>query len=442
MPGSSGLMDRLRSDHMVRNSLYLMLSSALQASLGFAFWIIVARLFSPADVGRASSLISATTVIAYLALLGLNSTLVRFLPTAQNRDALITAGLLLVAGCGAGIGLLYVLATPLIAPRLAFVAHHAGLAAGFVLLAAAASVNLLTDSVFIASRRAGYCALTDGVAGGSTKVACAALLAGTGAYGVFAASTAGFAMSAVVSIVLIFAVLRWRPAPANPLRTLRPVLRFSTASYAANVLSLLPVLVVPLIVLDRLGARSAAYYFVSFQIATLLYSAAYAVGQSFLAEGSHAGVDRRQLRKRSRRALAALYLPGVLVVILLAHWVLLVFGLRYSQHGTPSLIMLAIAAVPIAACNWSWTALRLSGHLVAVVVSSVIYTAAICGLAWYLAPRGLTSLAAAWPIGALLAAIAAVVSVAALRPAPARHRRTRRKRREPAQPGVTQSLPS
>jgi O-antigen/teichoic acid export membrane protein len=130
---------------MVRNSLYLMLSSALQASLGFAFWIIVARLFSPADVGRASSLISATTVIAYLALLGLNSTLVRFLPTAQNRDALITAGLLLVAGCGAGIGLLYVLATPLIAPRLAFVAHHAGLAAGFVLLAAAASVNLLTD---------------------------------------------------------------------------------------------------------------------------------------------------------------------------------------------------------------------------------------------------------------------------------------------------------
>jgi O-antigen/teichoic acid export membrane protein len=280
------------------------------------------------------------------------------------------------------------------------------------------------------------------VAGGSTKVACAALLAGTGAYGVFAASTAGFAMSAVVSIVLIFAVLRWRPAPANPLRTLRPVLRFSTASYAANVLSLLPVLVVPLIVLDRLGARSAAYYFVSFQIATLLYSAAYAVGQSFLAEGSHAGVDRRQLRKRSRRALAALYLPGVLVVILLAHWVLLVFGLRYSQHGTPSLIMLAIAAVPIAACNWSWTALRLSGHLVAVVVSSVIYTAAICGLAWYLAPRGLTSLAAAWPIGALLAAIAAVVSVAALRPAPARHRRTRRKRREPAQPGVTQSLPS
>src|ERR1700730_15642847 len=69
MPGRSHYR-RLRTDHLVRNSLYLILSSGLQACLGFAFWIITARLFSTADVGRASSLISATTVIAYLALLG------------------------------------------------------------------------------------------------------------------------------------------------------------------------------------------------------------------------------------------------------------------------------------------------------------------------------------------------------------------------------------
>ncbi len=89
--------------------------------------------------GRASSLISATTVIAYLALLGLNSTLVRHLPTAPDRKALITAGLLLVTGCGAGIGLLYVLLIPALAPRLAFLEQRPGLAIGFVLLTAAAA---------------------------------------------------------------------------------------------------------------------------------------------------------------------------------------------------------------------------------------------------------------------------------------------------------------
>src|ERR1035441_187109 len=186
MPGRSRYR-RLWTDHLVRNSLYLILSSGLQAALGFAFWIITARLFSTADVGRASSLISATTVIAYLALLGLNSTLVRHLPTAPDRDALITAGLLLVAGCGAGIGLLYVLLIPVLAPRLAFVQHQPALAAGFVLLTAAAAVNLITDSVFVASRKAGYNTLADGGIGGVTKVVSVVLLARPRAHRVFCA---------------------------------------------------------------------------------------------------------------------------------------------------------------------------------------------------------------------------------------------------------------
>lgn len=412
------LRARLGSDHMVRNSLYLIVSSGLQAALGFAFWVVAARLFSAADVGRASSLISATVVIAYLALLGLNTTLVRYLPTAPDRDALISAGLLLVAVFGAVIGLLYVLATPLIAPRLEFIEHRALLAVGFVVLAAASSVNLLTDSVFVASRKAGLCALTDGAVGGTSKIISAVALAGAGAYGVFAASTGAFAASALVSIALIIIVLRWRPVLRNPFATLAPLLRFSAANYVANILNLLPVLVVPLIVLDRLGARDAAYYFVGFQVATLLYSAAYAVGQAFLAEGSHAGADRRQLFKRSRRILVAMYLPAVIVVMVAAHWVLLVFGVKYSQFGTAPLILLAVAALPIAACNWSWTVLRLSGHLRVIMASSAIYTVAVCALAWFLAPGGLTALTAAWPIGALAAALVATLGVA-LRPAKA-----------------------
>ncbi len=430
--GTAALVSRLRTDHMLRDSLYLILSSGLQAALGFTFWIIAARLFSAADVGRAGSLIAATVLIAYVALLGLNSTLVRYLPTAPDRDALITAGFLLVAGCGAGIGLLYVVLTPVLAPRLAFVEHQPALAAGFVLLTAAAAINLLTDSVFVASRKAACCALTDGGVGGVTKVVSGVILAGTGAYGLFCASAGGFAAAALASLVLMTTALKWRPSLRRPFRTLRPLLRFSGASYAGNVLNLLPTLVVPLIVLDRLGAPSAAYYFVAFQIATLLYSAAYAVEQTFLAEGSHADVDWRELLRRSRRLLMALCLPACLVLVVTAHWVLLAFGTRYSQHGTPSLILLAVAAIPIGACNWLWTMLRLSGRLRVIIVSSAAYAIAICGLAWLLAPHGLSALTAAWPIGGLLGAAVAAVP----RNAPPRHRRAVRTRRHRAWPGL------
>ena len=105
--------------------------------------------------------------------------------------------------------------------------------------------------------------------------------------------------------------------------------------------------------------------------------------------------------------------------MLTAHWVLLAFGSRYSQHGTTSLELLAVAVIPIAACNWSWTVLRLAGRLTALVVSSAVYSSAICGLAWILAPHGLVALTAAWPIGATLtAAIAAVLSATVSSKAP------------------------
>ena len=416
----TALMSRLRADHMVRNSLYLILSSGLQAALGFAFWVITARLFSAADVGRASSLISATTVIAYLALLGLNSALVRHLPTARERDALITGGLLLVAGCGAGISLLYVLLIPVLAPRLTFVQHRPALAVGFVLLTAAAAVNVITDAVFVASRKAGYCALTDGGIGGATKVVSVVLLTGSGAYGVFCASAGGFAAAALGSLVLMAAALRWRPSLRKPLRTLRPLFRFSGANYAGNVLNLLPILVVPLIVLDRLGAPAAAYYFVAFQVATLLYSTVYAVEQTFLAEGSQPDVDLPELLRRSRRVLMALCLPACLVLVVTAHWVLLVFGTKYSQRGAPSLMLLAVAAIPIAANNWLWTVLRLSGRLRGLILSNGAYAIAICSLAWLLAPHGLTALTAAWPIGGALGAVVAAM----FNRTPLRHQRT------------------
>jgi O-antigen/teichoic acid export membrane protein len=420
------LQARLQTDHLVRNSLYLMLSSGLQAALGFTFWVIVARLFSAGDVGQASSLVTATSLVAIFSLFGLNSTLVRFLPTSKDRDALITAAVILVAACGAGFGLIYLLLTPVLAPRLAFVEHRPAMVAGFVLLASAAAVNLLTDSVFIASRKTSYCALTDGVVSGITKIVSGLILAGTGAYGLFCACTAGFATAAVVSLLLIFIALRRRPALTASFRTLKPLLRFSTANYAGNICVLLPPLVVPLIVLDRLGASAAAYYFVAFQIAMLLYSGVYAVEQAFLAEGSHADADWRETRKRSRRFAVALFVPACLLLTVTAHWVMLIFGARYSHYGTPSLMVLALAVIPIAASNWSWTVLRLTGQLRPLVVSTGVYALAICGLAWFLAPHGLTAVAASWPVGCSVSAVVASAAVAVTPRRAPRHRRTTR----------------
>ena len=409
------LLGRLKTDHMLRNTLFLIMSTGLQAALGFAFWIVVARLFNTADVGRGSSLISAIGLIAFFALLGLNSAVVRYLPTAKDPNSLITATVLLVGGFGALVAGIYIFATPIFAPKIAFVAHQPLLALGFVLLAAATAVNLLTDSVFIASRKASYTALTDGGIGGVAKIGFSVALAGTGAYGVFSASAGGFAAAALASLILMATAVHWRPSLKSPVQILKPLIKFSFANYAGNAMGMLPTLVVPLIILDRLGPSSAAYYFVAFQLANLLYAAGGAIEQTFLAEGSQADADWRNMLRRSLRLLVALFIPMCLVVVVGAHWALLAFGVKYSQFGTPSLMLLAAAAVPIGANDWLQTVLRLAGALRAIVWSGVTCAISVCALAWFLAPFGLTALSASWLIGSALGALVAGIGFMAVR---------------------------
>jgi O-antigen/teichoic acid export membrane protein len=399
----------LRTDNMVRSALSLILSTGIQAAFGFIFWIVTARFFSTDDVGRASSLISATMLIGFFGLLGLNTTFVRFLATARDRGSLITAGLSLVGACSGFLALGYVVLTPVVAPRVAFIAHSPMLAIGFVILTAAGSMNVLTDSVFIAADRAVYTAWTDGIVGGITRIAVVVAISGAGAYGIFAASAGGQLTGVIVSLILMARVLGWRPRIRNLREALAPVLHFSGANYIANIFNYIPNLVVPLIVLDRLGPSDAAYYYVSYQLASLLYQTVFAVEQSFLAEGAHGSVTRAFL-VRSIRILLMLCIPSFIVMVLLSHWMLLLFGAKYASNAVSCLIALSTAVIPIAANNWLLTVLRLANQLTATVISNACYAMAICGLAWFLAPRGLGATALAWPIGVSVGSVVAGIA--------------------------------
>jgi O-antigen/teichoic acid export membrane protein len=411
-PAAPGLVTRgARPDGMVRSAVYLMLSYGIQAALGFAFWLVAARLFSPASVGTASSLISASILIGFLGLLGLNTTFVKFLPVAKDRNGLITAGLTLACACGGAIALVYVLLTPLIAPRVSFIAHKPLLGIGFILLVAAGSVNSLTDSVFIGGGRPKYTAITDGIVGGATKLIAIVLLSGAGSYAIFGAASSSYVAAAIVSLILMMRRMDWRPKFTGLMPALKPVLAFSGANYVANVFNLLPNLIVPLIVIDRIGAAAAAYYYVAYQLASLLYQTVFAVESSFLAQGAQHQTIEKSFLVRSLRILAVVCIPAFAVMLLLGHFLLVLFGAKYAGSAQGCYDILITAVLPIAINNWLLTVLRLAGKLHAIVVSNLVYLVVVCGLAWFLAPEGLNRLALAWPIGIIAGALVAGVAV-------------------------------
>lgn len=407
------LRSRFRGNHLLNNSLYLMLNSGLQAGSGFIFWVISARLFSVSNVGLATALYSAAGVVGFSALLGLNSTAVRYLPSSRERDVLITAMLTVVAGAGAILAAIYLLIMPYVSPKLAFVSHRPAMEVAFVVLCSIGVVNLLTDSIFIGLRQARFNALVDGGIGGVTKIASSIAIAaaGAGAFGLFAASSAGPSAAALASIVLLLTVDKVRPSLRGTVGALRPLVRFSGANYVGNLLTLLPTFIVPLIVLDRVGVHAAAYYYIAYQMANLLFAGVFAVEQTFLAEGSHADVELRAIMGRSWHLLALFCIPSTAVLAVGAHWLLLLFGHRYSTNGTDILVVLSLSALPLAVFNWLLTVLRLTGQLKPIVIGNVVFAVSTCLLAYLLAPWGVAILSLSWIIGLLLACLVAGVPV-------------------------------
>lgn len=414
-PAASRL-HRVREDELLRNSFYLTVTTGTIAAFGFAFWLLNSRLYTAGQIGAATTLISGASLIANISLFGFNTTFIRFLPTSQQRDEEINTGLVIVFCTALLAAALYVLLIPWIAPRLAFMRGSFAFAGGFVALTAFWAVNLVTDSVFIAFRRAQYNVLVDGVIQGVVKLALAALLVGLGAYGVFMSSGLAAAAAVAASILFMVRTVGYQPRLSLSLRVLRRSWDYSAAAYAANLLILGPVLVTPLIVLNVRGPRQAGYYFMAFQLASLLYAMGYAVSQSLFAEASQAGADLHALVLRSGKLLARLCLPLAVLVALTAQWLLLVFGRAYSEHAATALVVLALSTPSVALCTVAGTVLKIEKQLKAVVFTAAVYAATIVGLALLWASRGLPWVALAWLIGNTAAGLlGAAIATARLR---------------------------
>lgn len=398
-------------DHLFRNSFYLMLNTGLQAVLGFFFWLISARLFTPDQIGVAASLISAMTLISYLSLLGFNSTFIRVLPGSKNRDNEINTGLILSISAAVIIGTGYVLLVPYIAPKLDIIHANIFYAIGFIVLVALAAINLLTDSIFIAFRGAWYNLLIDGGIMGTIKMFLPFAFAGLGAYGAFAASGSAAAVAMVASIIFLAVRFDYKPRLSINKQALREMFSYSSSNYIGNLLNIAPVLLLPIIVIDHLGSAQAGYYYLAFTVANLLYAVVFSVSQSLFAEGSYGNIPLLKLVKRSAIIITAIMVPAGLILAGLGPYVLDAFGKSYSMGGSQAIIAFALAAPAVVAYILGGVVLRITNQIRAIILMNVVYAATICTLATLWVDRGLVWVAVAWAIGNVASAAVAFISL-------------------------------
>ena len=106
------------ADPLSRGGLALLANTGLTGLLGFAYWIVAARLFSTSAVGVAGALVAATTLFAGIGQFNLSGMLMRFLPTAGGKSRRLVLATYLFAVSASvllavlSLGVLRLLASP------------------------------------------------------------------------------------------------------------------------------------------------------------------------------------------------------------------------------------------------------------------------------------------------------------------------------------------
>jgi O-antigen/teichoic acid export membrane protein len=380
------------------NSLLVFVTTILMAGAGAAFWVIAARLASPQDVGLAGSLVAAGDSLALFAQLGLNIAIVRTLPASSRKAADVVTAALVVLTAGAAFALLYALLLPVTSPRLADVLSSPLTIALYAVLVAVTALNVLTDSVFLAIDRVWSFLRLNGVLMGVLKCGLPFLLAGAGAFGLY--GSVGLAVG-VCGVASLLVILRHVPGSRTPRPSPQLLANrgFAAAGYVTYVLTVLPLLVFPLIVVNALGSGQAGAYFISFQVAALLNAVVLSVANLSYAEVERAQDGRHAVVRRSGLLLLGGAVLGCAAMVVLAPYFLAIFGSHYVDEGTTTLRVLALACVGAAFNYWGMLRLRLAAHLTAMIGVQVISTVVMLVLAILLAPHGTVWVGAAWGIG-------------------------------------------
>ncbi len=177
-------------------------------------------------------------------------------------------------------------------------------------------------------------------------------------------------------------------------------------------MNLLPLLLLPLVVLDRLGPRSAAYFYVAFQVANLLGAIPFCLGESLFAETSHQPELLAQLARRSALTMAVVLGPAVAVLYVGAPRVLDVFGASYSLHAATVLRILCIGALGVGLNTWSSFVLKCRQMMGWMIASNIVYLVAVVMFSLLFTTDGLSGVGWSWMLANVLSAGVAVVGLA------------------------------
>jgi O-antigen/teichoic acid export membrane protein len=390
------------------NSYNLILATSISAFFGFIFWIVIAHRFKTSSVGLATTLLSLSSLISLLGLSGFDTTFIRFLPKSKDRNGQINSGLAISAIVSCIISIIFCLFIPLLAPRLNFIWHNIFYVTSFILVTILTTWNTLTNSIFIAYQNTSYVFIINFVFS-FIRMCSPFLVSHGGPMTIFVITGISQAINVILSFFILSRKFSYTPSLNLVKRPLKEMLYYSISAYSANILNLIPDSILPIIVLDKLGPDSAAYFYVAFTVANIVYTIAFSTSQVLLAEASHHERSLNSLVKKGFKIESRLLVPVIILLLFICPFILHLFGQRYQNNATTLLRLMLISGLAIMIYSLMNFIFKYMKILKGMVLMTLVNAVSIITISLFLTKFGLSGIGISWLSGSVIAVIVGLI---------------------------------
>lgn len=348
----SGIADILPSrgsSPLMRNGYALMANTIVTGLLGLAYWLLAARHYNAADVGRASAAYSAMNLLAGITALSLIGAMARFIPqsgSATGRLIRLGYGISVLSAIAGSVIFLTITGRPG-----SSYSELTGVRAGLIFTGAVVVWSLFTlqDGALVGLRNANWVTLENAVFG-IAKIALLLPLATLIPHvGIYVSWLVPAALALPLVNLLIFRKLlprHARKAQHQEPPTRRQVGRFLAGDVSGALLLLATISLVPVLVALFVAPGTNAYFYMAWTIGSTLDLLAANMALSLTVEGAFDPVKLAVHAKAALRKMLIIGIPVAAVAALLAPWILGLFGPGYASEGAPILVLLAAATLP------------------------------------------------------------------------------------------------
>ncbi len=392
---------RFFQDPLYRNSIFIMLNTGLVSLFNYLFLLLAVKVTSSEYVGLATASISAGMMIAAISRLGMDDSITRFLPQSKDGGGFVNAliAIMLVVTIVVLAG--FMMWLPHVSPALVFLQKWQ-YALLFLVLVFLMSVCNMQGTTLVASRRADLALLEFALL--FIRIPLLFVTGALGVIGIFLALDITYFVMMVVGFIFLY-----RLGIVQDLHTdfgqARKTMRYSLSNYVALILYTAPYTLIPILVVNVIGANSQAYYYAAYSIAAFLLLVPDSIVASMFVEGAH----ERPLRDtaiRSLRFALIILVPLVLATVFFGDNLLLLFSPEHSAAAYELLLLLALSSVFYAVIEVYFTVMQVRKNMVMLNFVRLSVTALTLGIGYVLLQKlGLIGIGYAWLLSCIIVSV-------------------------------------